>query len=111
MATDFLSWRREHDPNGQTQFGFPWLLRPGEAIITAVVDVVDPTSTTIDAATDLAISGVTFGQIQNTQYGVSFWVTGGTAGTDYTVRCRIETTLSPVSNKTDYTGVLRCRQL
>ncbi|HEU4544335.1 MAG TPA: hypothetical protein VFR23_24605 [Jiangellaceae bacterium] len=107
----FLKFAERHDPNGRKDWTFQWVLSAGEAIASATVDVVDSTGTTIDAATDLVIESTAFGQISGTLYGVTVWITGGTAGVDYYLRCRIETTNAPISRKDDMTMTLLCRQL
>jgi len=100
----FETWRQMHDPEGREDWGFQFKLNPGESIASAVVDVVDETSTDVDASTDLDIESTAFGQISGVLWGVTVWVSGGSPG-NYYLRCRIETDASP-SRKADKTMTL-----
>jgi hypothetical protein len=107
----FPEFRERHDPNGRKDWTFRWELADGEAIASATVDVVDADSSAVDATTDLVIESTASGQIDGNVYGVTAWITGGTAGRLYYLRCRIETDASPTSRKDDMTMALICSQL
>lgn len=108
--TDFPSFRESHDPNGRKDWTFQWQLSTGESISTATVEVVDTSSTDVDASTDLVIESTAWGLAYGTTHGVTVWISGGTAGRDYPLRCRITTSNTPLSRKDDMTIVLKCRQ-
>jgi len=110
MAVEFETFRQKHDPQGRLDWTFPFLLGSGESISTATVEVVDSASSAVDAATDLVIESTSWGRISATEYGVTVWISGGTAGTDYYLRCHIETSATPLSRKAETTKRLRCRQ-
>jgi len=111
----FETFRQKHDPNGREDYTFEFRLNTGEAIASATVDVVDESSETIDVATDLVLEATAFGQVNGTVYGVTTWVSEGTAAsgttTKYYLRCRGETTASPISRLFDRTMILECKQL
>ena len=107
----FQEFREKHDPNGRKDWTFRWELNDSEAIASATVEVVDSTSTSVDASTDLVIESTAYGQISGAVYGVTVWLTGGTAGQVYYLRCRIETDSSPITRKDDMTMKLTCSQL
>jgi len=110
MAIDFEQFAERHDPNMRKDWTFRFKTNAGESLSSAVVDVVDSTSTDVDAATDLVIESTAFGQISPTVWGVTIWVSGGGASSVYYLRCRVETTSSP-SRKTDKTMRLFCEEL
>jgi hypothetical protein len=99
-----------HDPNGRLDWTFRVRLNPGEQIASAVVDVVDPTSTNVDLTTDIVIESVSFGLISGTVWGVTMWYSGGTPGVDYFFRCRGVTNSTPISRKFDKTVSISCAQ-
>jgi hypothetical protein len=109
----FPEFGPSHDPNGQEDWTFPFKLAPGEQIVSQQVDEVDSTSTTLSASPELTISPVTAGKIATGQtydlWGVTAWITGGTAGTTYYLRCRIATDSTP-QRRADCTRQLRCAQ-
>lgn len=106
----FDTFAQKHDPQARSDWTFQFRLSAGETIASATVDVVDSTGTTIDALTDLVIASTAFGQISGTLYGVTVWITGGTAGSDYYLRCHVETSNTPLSRKAEKTMRLLCRQ-
>jgi hypothetical protein len=106
----FEKFRQKHDPEGRADWTFEFRLNAGEEIESAVVDVVDSTSTTVDDDTDLVIETTSFGQISGTRWGVTVWISGGTPG-NYFLRCRIETDATPLTRKGDKTMQLVCAEL
>lgn len=106
----FETFAAKHDPQARSDWTFPFRLSTGETIAAATVEVVDSTGTTVDLTTDLVIASTSFGQISGTLYGVTVWITGGTAGSKYYLRCRVETSNTPLSRKADKTMRLLCRQ-
>lgn len=117
MATIvFFTWAQFHDPDADERFMFLFTLDAGRSLIAAQVDVVDPTSSTVDGATDLVVSDTQFGPttVAN-QWAVSLRVRGGSALTgnvpkDYFVRCRytIDSTPPTIGDRTQR---LRVKQL
>ena len=94
----FKRFPQVHDPNDREDWTFPFRLSSGEAIASAVVEVVDATSTTVDVLTDLDIEAQSFGLISGTLYGVTAWISGGSPGTYY-LRCYGETDSTPFTRK------------
>jgi hypothetical protein len=109
-GADFERFVQRHDPEGRADYTFRFRTDPGESLNSAVVDVVDETSTTVDAATDLVIESTAFGLISPNVWGVTIWVSGGGDSPVYYLRCRVETTASP-SRKADKTMRLFCEEL
>lgn len=105
----FDTFRRLHDPNAVMPVTFPFVLNPGEALAEATVDVVDPTSTTVDTDTDLVLTPASFGLISGTTYGVTTWVSGGSPGSYY-LRCHVKTDSFPIARQADKTMELVCQQ-
>lgn len=105
----FDTFVQKHDPDSREDWTFPFKLNEGESLTSAVVAVVDSTSTTVDVATDLVIESTAFGVISGTLWGVTIWVSGGTPG-NYYLRCRVETSSAP-GQKTDKTNRLVCAEL
>lgn len=106
----FDTFRQRHDPNGRADWTFQFRLNSGESLASAEVAVVDPTSTTVDGATDLVIETTALGQISGSLWGVTVWISGGHAGTDYYLRCHVETDAAPISRKGDRTMILACEE-
>lgn len=73
-------------------YTFRIALADGDSLSSASVDVVDPTSSTIDPDPATAVSEVTFAQVSGDLYGVSFRAIGGVAGF-VCIRCRYSTAL------------------
>jgi hypothetical protein len=110
----FSKFATSHDPQGREDYTWPFRLNTGESIASATIDVVDSNSESVDASTDLDIETIAHGQISGTLWGVTAWISGGSApvggAKTYYLRCRIETDASP-SRKADRTAQLVCKQL
>ena len=63
------------------------------------------TSETITAATVTADSGITVADVSFTDSMVTAWLSGGTAGKTYTVRCRITTSMDRIDDRSIEVGV------
>lgn len=59
-----------------------------------------PTGDTISSATVTASSGLTVASSSYTSTAVTAWLSGGTAGTEYTVTCRITTARGRTDDRT-----------
>lgn len=81
-----LKWTVAKDPEARKDYGVDWsaLLAASETISTAVWTV--PTGLTSDG--ESITGGVT-----------SIWLTGGTAGQSYTVKCKITTSRGMVDER------------
>jgi len=81
------------DPDATLDYSWDWAdwLTAGETITTASVTVPD---------------GLTLGVVSQLSGVVTAWVSGGTAGTEYKVYCRITTSEGRID---DRTIVLTCR--
>lgn len=81
-------------------FTFPFSLTiAGDALTSAVIDIVDSTSTNVIVGSLTTISEVTFGLISGALWGVTFRAQGGAAGRLY-LRCRYETALGNGDDRT-----------
>jgi hypothetical protein len=101
-----------HDPSDSAVYTWRFALGTDLSMAAAVVDVVDATSTTIDAATDMVLSELEIALFSATtnEWRVSVRVSSATAGRTYYLRCRAEDNATPTPNKWDYTYRLRCGQ-
>lgn len=84
--------KRFKDPQAVLDYQFNWgegargepaWLQDGETVQTETITISPAGSLELDAS-----------DITNSGRSVTFWLTGGTAGTSYTVRCRIVTNAS-----------------
>ncbi len=92
------------DPNDRKDYTFRFRLPAGEALESAVVEVVNSTSTEVVADSGIEIESTQFGQISGTLYGVTVWLTAEEAELgNYFLRCRGETDAFPISRKFDKT--------
>jgi len=82
---------QRHDPDDAKTYAFRFALNDADSITTAVVDVVDATSSTVIAPSDLTISNVRGGNIDGAG-AVFFRPTGGVPGI-YWLRCTASTQL------------------
>lgn len=97
------------DPSGQAEaYMFQLLLDDGVALNSATVNVVDYYDAVLNDPTAPQISNVSFGVINASAnlWGVTFYVTGGTAKQTYFIRCRYTTTQTPAQGS-DITLKLR----
>lgn len=87
-----LKWKVEKDPNGRKDYGIDWtaLLGVGETITNVVWTL--PAEITSDS---------------NVQSGNNtiIWLSGGTAGKKYPIKCRITTSRGMVDERTVTLGV------
>ena len=93
----FPKFDQIHDPDGQADWSFPFILNTGETIVTPEVKIVDPTSTTEDTGSSLVVMLVACGQVSPSPnlWSVTAWVNGGEAGEEYYLRCSIITNSTP----------------
>jgi hypothetical protein len=79
-----------HDPSDSAVYTWRFALGTDLSMAAAVVDVVDATSTTIDAATDMVLSELEIALFSATtnEWRVSVRVSSATAGRTYYLRCR-----------------------
>lgn len=100
----------DKDPDATSMYQFDWspfFSEIGDTLSSAQIDVMDPTSTTVDGASDLTIVAHT----QTAAGVVTFWVAGGTPGVSYTVRCRVTgVNTSPVQCREERTTVIPVKQ-
>lgn len=81
-----------YDPDEQLDFTFRFLLFPGENIVSAQIDQVDSTSTTILSPPTLTLGPKAIGVISGNLWGISQWITSAVAGNYVTyLRCSIVT--------------------
>jgi hypothetical protein len=105
------------DPNDVKFYTFRFALPPGEAIATAQVFFTDGTDATPipDGVGVPKVLAVTFGQLDDGNYGVTWWTTcvGSTAATDatYYPHCSFTTTSSPIGESLNRTMRLRVQTL
>lgn len=120
----FPAFEGFHDPDGGSE---PWRFRikldTGRSLASAVIDIVDATSSQL-IASDLVITEITRAAITDQPaslgnlWGVSFRATGGSATPvdtgkqfkSYTLRCRWTDDASPTPNGDDSTMILRVKQ-
>lgn len=87
-----------HDPDDQTDYTFLFRLPSTDTIASALVRVVDPvTAEPPVVPSDLILANVSFGIMpEETVWGVTVWVTGGTPSKSYYLSCQITTDSSPL---------------
>ena len=111
------SFMQDHDPDDELDYMFRFRITAGESIVSATVTVVDPKmGEPPTVPTDLIISDISFGVIPNNIgyedsniWGVTFWVTSGTPGISYYLRCQITTDSSPNARLLTKTMRLLCQ--
>lgn len=89
------------DPDAVIDFGFDWKYATQESRAEAgTADGWLASGETISSYTITLQSGLTAGTHTNTDGVVTAWVSGGTAGTYYTVACRIVTSQGRTDERT-----------
>ncbi len=101
---------QDHDPDDQSDYTFRFRLPIQESIASAIVQVVDPvTDEPPVVPSDLILADVSFGTMpDDLAWGVTVWVTGGTPGFSYYLRCQITTDSSPLPRLFTRTMRLHC---
>lgn len=98
------------DPNVTATYQFDWtefFVENDDTLDSATLSIVDQTSTTVDLASDLVIVA----QSQTAAGIVTVWLSGGTAGLRYYLRCRIAgARTSPAQVTDEETIVIPVRQ-
>jgi hypothetical protein len=104
------AFAQAHDPNDQTDYTFRFRIPTGESISSILVQVIDPqTDEPPVVASDLVLSNASFGLMDDeTSWGVTVWVTGGTPSVSYYIRCQITTDSSPLPHIFTRTMRLLC---
>jgi hypothetical protein len=87
----FPCFPQKHDPEDAKTFAFRFELNDGDEIISAIIDVVDETSTTVITGSNLDVENVRPGYIASAG-AVFFRPIGGTPGL-YWLRCTASTQL------------------
>lgn len=93
------------DPDAVLDYKFDWKALTngsGTSDWLATAETID--SFTIDADTGITVDS---SAKSDGDTSVTVWLSGGTAGTDYAVRCEIETTLSRTDERT---MTIQCRE-
>lgn len=85
----FSEW---YDPEEQLDFTFRFLLTPGENIVSAQIDQVDATSTTLLSPPTLTLGPKSIGVISGNLWGITQWILSSTDGNYVAyLRCAIVT--------------------
>ena len=99
------------DPNARVAYQIDWtayFTALGDTLNTATVEVMNAASSAVDPSSDLLIEA----QTQTAAGMVTFWVSGGTTGVEYTVRCRVTGVItSPAQTIDEKTVVIPVRQI
>ena len=90
----FACFPQRHDPDDVKTYAFRFALNDTDSITSAVIDVVDETSTTVIAPSDLTITNIQAGYI-DAAGAVFFRPHGGVPGI-YLLRCTATTQLGDV---------------
>jgi len=93
------------DPDALLDYKFDWkALTNGSGTSDWLATAETISSFTIDADTGITVSS---SAKSDGDTSVTVWLSGGTAGTDYSVRCEITTSLS---RKDERTMTIQCRE-
>ena len=93
------------DPDAVLDYKFDWKALTngsGESDWLQAAETIS--SHTIDADTGITVDS---SALSDTNTSVTVWLSGGTAGTNYAVRCEIETSASRTDERT---MTIRCRE-
>lgn len=88
----FPYWAEPFDPEDQKDYLFRFLILPGESIVSAQIDQVDASSTTVISTPTLVFGPKSIGVISGNLWGISQWFLPTTDnGFVAYVRCKVTT--------------------
>jgi len=90
------------DPDAVLDYVFDWKAKTNQPLVSGLTDWL-ASDETISSHVITAAAGITVDSsaLSDTNTSVTVWLSGGTAGTNYTVACKIVTSASRTDERTD----------